>query len=179
MEVLPPLPSWSGMHPILVHLPLGILAVSPALALATLLVRPWRKGLALATLIVLAAGAGSAWIAVESGEAAAKLVKERAKDDEALESRLELHEELGEQARTIFAVLAAVYAFAVAGPLVFRSAAPGKMLVGAQVVFLILLGAGLTRLAWAGHEGGLLVHHHGVRADLPASPLPDEEKDHD
>ena len=47
------------------------------------------------------------------------------------------------------------------------------------VVFLLVLGAALTRLAWTGHEGGLLVHHHGVRADLPASPVPGEEKEHD
>ena len=170
------------MHPILVHLPLGILAITPLLALATIVVRPWRKGLALATLLLLVAGAGAAWVAAESGEEGAEAVEELAKDDEALEARLERHEELGEQAVTIFAILAFLYAVAIAGPLLMRAAAPGKVMVGAQVVFLVLLGAALTRLAWTGHEGGLLVHQHGVRADLPVTevaPEAESEKDHD
>jgi uncharacterized membrane protein len=165
------MPDWANLHPIVVHLPIGILAITPALVLATLLLRPWRKGLALATLLALVAGAGAAWLAAESGEAAAQLIEKQAKSDEALEATLEKHEEMAEQCLWIFAVLAAAYAVAVAGPLLLRGATPGKVLVGVQVVFLLLLVGALTRLAWTGHYGGLLVHKHGVHANMPAEPV--------
>jgi len=168
MNLLPPLPDWSNLHPIVVHVPIGILAISPLLVLATLLVRPLRKGLALATLLLLASGAGTAWFTAETGEAAARKVEKQAKSDEALEATLEEHEELAEQCLWIFTVLAALYAVAIAGPLVLRDAVPGRKLVVAQVVFFLLLCGGLTRLAWTGHQGGLLVHRYGVHSVIPA-----------
>jgi len=182
MNLLPPLPDWSNLHPIVVHIPIGILVISPLLALATLLVRPLRKGLALATLLVLASGAGAAWFTAETGHAAEARIEKQAKGDEALEATLNAHEELAHQTVWIFTVLAALYAVAIAGPVVLRDATPGRVLVIAQVVFFLLLCGGLTRLAWTGHQGGLLVHRYGVHSVIPPGTpggLQGEEGEHE
>ncbi len=148
-------------HPVIVHLPLGLSAVMPAVALI-LLVAIWRKWLppgswwlAVALQAVLS---GGAWFAMEAGE-----------DEEDRVERLVPHdafEEHEEKAEVFFKASAATAALmAVAGLLASRRAGPALM--GASI---IASAAVLVLALQTGHSGGELVYRHGAAGAGVAVP---------
>ncbi|MBK9088235.1 MAG: hypothetical protein IPL90_03975 [Holophagales bacterium] len=171
----PPVPSWDGLHPLIVHFPVALLLVAPLLVLLALVLRAHRRGLLLAALVLMAVGTATTWIAVETGEAAGKLA-DRTPEVNAV---LEHHEELAESTRAIFTVLTLVFAGMVFAPVLLRRE-PGEVVtVALALLFLLVYGAGTLVLSNTAHNGGRLVHELGVRSLMPAAPLPVARVDKD
>src|SRR5689334_22480459 len=103
--LFPPIPSWSGLHPLVVHFPIALLLVAIVGVVAGMIW--WRndRSAPLAAVGLMIVGTIGAWVAAASGEAAAELA-DRTPDISAV---LHRHEELAELTRNIFTVLTAVY----------------------------------------------------------------------
>ena len=86
MIQMPPIPSWDGLHPLIIHFPIALLLVAPLLVLVGALLKP-DKGrpvlyVALALMIV---GTLSIFVAAATGEAAGKLAERTPQIDAVLE----------------------------------------------------------------------------------------------
>jgi uncharacterized membrane protein len=174
MFTLPPLPEWSSLHPIVVHLPLGVLAATPVLLLLALCFGRVNKGIAGATLIMLLVGAAGCMLATATGEAAAEVALTNAASDKLMEE----HEELAELARNFFLALAGGYLVLLLLAAGLKDRLKPAGWIAAHVVFIAAYGLGLLVLMNAGHLGGRLVHEYGVRADL-TGPAPTGDVDDD
>lgn len=162
----PPLPASEALHPLIVHLPIGALAVAPLLILLAMFATRMRQPLSIAALLILVLGTAGAFAATFSGENAqhAAFIPPQAK------AVMENHEELGELARNLFATLTALYAavFLIA---VVRGEKFGRTpWIIAHAVCLAFYVVCFVQLANAGHLGGRLVHEFGVRAPLVGPP---------
>lgn len=164
----PPIPTWDGLHPLIIHFPVALLMVAPLLVVAALIWRDNRQGLLVAALLLMVLGTAATWVAVSSGEAAGRLA-ERSPEINAV---LEHHEELGETARTVFTVLTGVFAVLLAAPRLFRQMPSPGVQTAVLAAFLVVWGAGTLVLVNTAHNGGRLVHEFGVRAMMAPSPLP-------
>jgi len=139
------------LHPAVVHLPIGLAIVLPILAL--LLLGSIRRGLLaertwIVVVLLQALLAGSAWLALETGED-----QEERVERVVAERHIEAHEEAAER----FAWIAGLGILAVgAGMLPERAG-----LVGRIVGTLATVGA-LAAAVSAGHSGGELVYEHGA-----------------
>ena len=161
--MLPPWPGWDGLHPLVIHFPVALLLVAPVFLILAAVWRRHAMGFGLSALILLALGTAAAFVAVETGEAAAEL----ADRTEAITAVIARHSELAERARDMFAVITAGYAVLLVLPrFVKRLASPSAQMVVTLVVLGAVLAAGL-QIAAAAHQGGLLVHKFGVHAMLP------------
>ncbi len=161
--MLPPWPGWDGLHPLVIHFPIALLLVAPLFVLLAMIL-PKRGGAFVASaLVLLVLGTGAAFVAVETGEAAAEL----ATRSEAVNAAIESHATMAETARNAFAGLTLMYAVILALPRFVKTFSTRRAMVMAQAVFLGLLVTGDLVLAGAAHRGGLLVHRHGVHAMLP------------
>ena len=173
--MLPPLPPWEGMHPIIVHYPIALLSIVPLFILLAL----WPKAgkpFSWAALLLMAIGSAGAIAATSSGEAAEGLVP----SDRVIRDVLHEHEEAGESARNAFIALTLVYAAFLIIPLFVKKAMPAAAVFGFQLLFLFIYVGCLLLLIEAGHLGGKLVHEHGVRALFNANPaVPRELRERD
>lgn len=170
MNLLPPMPAWDAAHPLIVHLPIGVLMFAPVLLIIALLDRKRRMVWASAGLVAMVVGTATAFVAVLSGEAASDHVVA----SDAVRHAIHEHEELAEGARTFFAILTGVLGVLLVLARVAAKKKPLKLvvLVG-SVLFAIANAAALVMLANAGHAGGVLVHGLGVHAPLsPADMAP-------
>lgn len=166
MFKLPPVPEWSAIHPIAVHLPIGVLAAVPILLVLAMCFGRRKKGFAGAALALLLVGAGGCVLATATGEATADVAVTTATSDRVLNQ----HEALAELTRNIFLTLAGVYALVliVAGGLKERLKPAGWVAV--HILFLGGYAVGLLALVNTGHLGGRLVHEYGVRAAIVGEP---------
>ncbi|MFT5423780.1 MAG: putative membrane protein [Phycisphaerales bacterium] len=182
MNLLPPMPTWEGAHPILVHLPIGVLVFAPVLLIIAAVDAKRRKVWACSALAAMLFGTLFAFLAVMTGEEAAEHVVVSAQ----VEAVMEHHEELGEAARTVFAALTGVFAaILLVGTYVKKKWARPAVTIG-SVLFGLGYLYGLGLLANTGHEGGRLVHQFGVHAPVaqgsansPARPADDDEHEDD
>jgi uncharacterized membrane protein len=172
----PPIPTWDGLHPLIIHFPVALLMVAPLLVVAALIWRDNRKGLLMAALLLMVLGTAATWVAVSSGEAAGRLA-ERSPEINAV---LEHHEELGETARWVFTVLTGVFAVLLAAPRLLRQMPSPGAQTAVLAAFLVVWGGGTLVLVNTAHNGGRLVHEFGVRAMMAPAPLPSTASgDHD
>ena len=161
--MLPPWPGWDGLHPLVIHFPIALLLVAPVFVLLAI-VRPKQSGMfGLSALILLVLGTVAAFVAVETGEAAAEL----ATRTDAINAAIERHASLAETARNLFAGLTVLYALVLVLPRAARKFASRGWVTATNTIFLGLLLAGGLVLANAAHHGGLLVHKYGLQAMLP------------
>jgi len=161
----PAMPPWEGLHPLIVHFPIALLLVAPLFVLLGLLPDVGR-GFARAALVLMALGTVAAFVAVASGEAAAKLVTRTAAVEEALEE----HEEMAETVRTLFSVLTVIYGAMFWLPVlrkklgVVKRELPAAAAITTNVAYLIAYMLCVLYLANTAHLGGRLVHEFGVQA---------------
>ncbi|GAB4386949.1 MAG: hypothetical protein Kow0022_17480 [Phycisphaerales bacterium] len=175
MSILPPLPSWDAAHPVLIHVPLGSLPLALVFVLLSMVMRgQWSKMFAASALILMVIGTLGAFIAVMSGEATAELAEGTGPMAVLSDPVIEDHEELAELARTVFAILTAVYAiiFVVLGRLSNRGKSGPAVWI--QSAFLLLYGSALLLLVNAAHLGGRLVHEFGIHAPIARYTGPDD-----
>lgn len=157
----PPIPSWDGLHPLVVHFPVALLLVAPLFVLLGLMPRIGGR-FAWAALVLLVLGTVGAYVAVESGEAAARL----AQRTDVVTELIEQHEELAEAVRTFYTIMTLVYAAVLIVPVVLKKRLPRFVPIVAGVLVFIALAIGNLMVANTGHLGGLLVHREGVQAWL-------------
>lgn len=157
---LPPIPSWDGLHPLMIHFPIALMFVAPIFVVLAVLIRKHAGGLLLAASGLMIISAVTAIMAVSTGEAASDLA-EKVPGAGAI---LENHEKLGEQARTLTVLLALAMCAGTIGYIFKAEKAPGKLWLGLAGLYLLGHGFGAIVIAKAGHEGGRLVHEVGVKA---------------
>lgn len=160
MPTLPPIPAWESLHVLVVHIPIGLLLIAPLLVICGMFPGRWRAGLRLAALILLIVGTGMAYLAVETGEAAAE-VADRTPEINAV---LEQHQDSADDTLVTF-IIATVFYAAVVGLTTWVKwfQRPG-IAITMQVVALAVLLYGALMIAQTGHLGGRLVHEFGLRA---------------
>lgn len=163
MSLLHQLPSWDGVHPLIVHFPIALLLVAPLFMLIALLLPIRGRAFGYAALVLMVLGTTAAVVAKETGEAAAKLVERGDKINPVLAH----HEELAEAVVISFGGLTILYAAALVlqhyVPKLRQTWIHTAIHAGLLVVFV---GACLV-LAKTGHEGGRMVHQMGVTAMMP------------
>ena len=143
------------LHPALVHLPLGLAFILPALTLGfawaawknPLKRRSWILIVALQAVLL-----GAGFVAMNTGEREGKRI-ERAVPKAAIDR----HEEMAEQ----FLWATGITLVVAAGALVFRRPGAVRTLTGAAVLGTLLVAAAALRV---GHAGGQLVYVHNAAA---------------
>lgn len=165
MTELPPLPSWDGLHPLVVHFPIALLLVAPLFILLGVMLSRGRPFL-WAALLLMAIGTAGTFFAVSTGEAAGKLAERTPQ----INAVLEHHEHLAERTRAGFAALTVIFAAILLLPAAWRRK-PGRLSsVVAPLLFLVFYGAVLVLLVNTAHDGGRLVHELGVQALVAPAP---------
>ena len=66
--MLPPLPSWDGLHPVIVHFPIALFLVVPLLILIGIFMPQRGRSFLTAAFILMLIGTIATWIAVSTGE---------------------------------------------------------------------------------------------------------------
>ena len=169
MFELPPIPAWDSLHPLVIHMPIGLLLVVPLLILLGALLSPSRgRPFLMVGLLLMFLGTASIYVAVETGEAAGKLV-ERTPDISAV---LQHHQQLAERTQFIFSTLTVTFAIILIVPHVLHRNSTRAFSTVAPLVFLVFYLAGAVVLANTAHNGGRLVHEFGVQAIMGSSPVP-------
>ncbi|MBI5058872.1 hypothetical protein HZB60_03690 [candidate division KSB1 bacterium] len=158
--MLPPPPSWDGLHPLIIHFPIALLITAPLLIIAALVLLRQRHGLMIAAFLLMALGSAAAFIAVSTGEAAGELAERNA----TVSAAIEQHEELAELTRSLFTVLTVMFAAIVFGPALLRKRLAAVSQTIVMLAFLVFYSGGVLLLANTAHQGGRLVHELGVKA---------------
>lgn len=170
MLELPPVPTWDGLHPLIIHFPIVLLMIAPLFVLIGAALSPAKaKSFLIAALILMVLGTVSTYVAVETGEAAGKLADRTPEINVVLQH----HEELAERTRLSFTILSVVFAVLLALPLLLRR--ESRIFTTAlPIVFLVFYSGAMLFLVNTAHNGGRLVHEFGVQA-LVGSPAPDQQ----
>jgi uncharacterized membrane protein len=168
MIQFPPIPAWDALHPLIVHFPIALLLVAPLFIAIGAALRPENGRVYLVSaLILMALGTSAIFLALETGEVAAKLT-ERTPEINAV---LERHEQLAEATRVVFSVLTVIFATIVLLPSLVRRSSGWLAARALLLIFLVLYGAGMLLVDTA-HNGGRLVHELGVKAMVEPVALP-------
>jgi uncharacterized membrane protein len=169
MIQFPPIPAWDALHPLIVHFPVALLLVAPLFIMIGALLQPEKGRVYLfSALILMALGTSAVFMALETGEAAAKLT-ERTPE---INTVLEHHEQLAETTRMAFSALTVIFAAIILLPGRLRRSP--RWLAGRALLLLFLLayGAGMLLVVNTAHNGGRLVHEFGVKAMVEPGALP-------
>jgi uncharacterized membrane protein len=160
MFQLPPVPSWDGLHPLIIHFPIGLLLIAPLFVLIGAALKPEKSRIYfIAALILMTLGTASTFVAIETGEAAGKLAT-RTPD---INRILEHHEQLAEKARLSFSVLTVVFAALIFLPRILKRETRA-FTTAMPILFLVIYSGAALLLANTAHNGGRLVHEFGVQA---------------
>lgn len=163
--MLPPIPSWDGIHPIIVHFPIALLLVAPILILLGMIFSKSSRAFMVSAFVLMVIGTVATYMAVSSGEAAGELAERVAN----VESVLENHEEMAETTQMVFTALTAIFGVIVFVPMIFKKELGQKIMIPLSLAFLLFYAGGTVLLMNTAHEGGRLVHEFGVRAMMASS----------
>jgi uncharacterized membrane protein len=169
MIELPPIPTWDGLHPLIIHFPIALLLVAPVFILLGMLLRRNGVHFSMAALILIILGTISVYVALETGEAAGELADRTPQIMQVLQH----HEELAETTRLIFTALAIVFAAIVLGPRLLKRPLGRPPALALHGGFLLLYLVGTLVLVNTAHNGGRLVHELGVHALVDTAAVGD------
>jgi uncharacterized membrane protein len=166
MQALPPIPSWTELHPLIIHFPIALLLVAPLFIIAGIVANQQKgRPFLIAALTLMVLGTAGAFFAIATGEAAAEIVERTP----AAKLVLERHEELAEMTRIIFSVLTVLFAAILFLPGLLKREASGVTARILSLAFLVLYSTGAVILVNTAHNGGRLVHELGVHAGMTQS----------
>ena len=169
MIQMPPIPSWDGLHPLIIHFPIVLLLVAPLLVLVGALLKPEKgRPVLYVALALMVAGTLSIFLAASTGEAAGKLAERTPQVDAVLER----HEELADATRAVFSGLTVIFAAILFAPTASHKLSGRLVSTVLPLVFLLFYGVGVLLLTNTAHNGGRLVHEFGVRAMVAPSSVP-------
>ena len=164
--MFPPLPSWDGLHPLVIHFPIALLMVAPLFLLLGMVFRRGGRLLPLCALMLMFLGTVASYVAVETGEAARDLLVRTPEITAAIES----HEELADLTRSLFTVLTVILAALVLVPVFLGREREKLPHLAMHAIFLLIYAGGLLVLLNAAAAGGRIVHELGAHAGSgPAS----------
>lgn len=164
----PPIPSWDGLHPLIIHFPIALLLIAPIFVVIGAVLAPAKgRPYLIAALFLLLAGTASIYVAVETGEAAGKLAERSAGINRVLEN----HESLAERTRAVFSVLSVIFVALIGVPWFVKQADTRLTTTILPLAFLVLYSAGALLLINTAHNGGRLVHEFGVQAMVSPTPI--------
>ncbi len=164
MLEFPPVPTWDGLHPLIIHFPIVLLMIAPLFVVIGAALKPQNaKAYLFVALILMALGTASTYIAVETGEAAGKLADRTPEINVVLQH----HEQLAERTRLSFSILTIVFAALLIVPMVLRRESR-VFTTALPIAFLVLYGGATLFLVNTAHNGGRLVHEFGVQALMGA-----------
>jgi uncharacterized membrane protein len=160
MNLLPPVATWDGFHPLVIHFPIALLLVAPVFIVAGLAAPRQARSSFTAAVTLMGLGVVAAWVAVASGHAAAELVEQEG----AVRAVLQRHAELGEMTRNVFTALTLAFAAFALGPTLLKRPLSRGVTAGLGLLFLVVYAAGALLIANTAHQGARLVHEFGVHA---------------
>ena len=163
---LPFVPSWNGLHPLIVHFPIALLFVAPLFVILGIVVGPLKgRPFLVSALILMALGTGSIFVAVETGELASELVRSTS----AVRAVLQQHQNLAETTEVLFTLLTVVLAALLYAPKLLRRELGLRVLVALLAAFLLFYITGALFLVKTAHQGARLVHEFGVKAPVAST----------
>ena len=146
--MFPPIPTWEGLHPIIVHFPIALLMIAPVIIILGLLMPKNGRAVLISAFVLMLIGTIATFVAVSTGDAAG---------------------ELAETTQTVFAALTTIFGVMLFAPMIFKKELSRKIVIPLNVAFLVFYGAGVVLLMNTAHQGGRLVHEFGVTANNPQS----------
>lgn len=163
--LVPAIPAWESLHPLVVHFPIVLLLVSPVFVLVSAVLPPLKgRPYLIVGLALLLAGTVSLYVAAETGEAAAEM----ADSTPAVSAALHSHERLASQTRMVFSGLSVLLVALFALPQLRSRLNTRFVSTTLPLIFLALYSTGMAALVNTAHQGGRLVHQYGVHAVIPA-----------
>jgi len=159
---LPPIPSFVGLHPLLVHYPIALLTIAPLLLAAGLVLRRHAPVLDGVALTLMAIGAAGAVAAVATGLAAAGVAIKTPE----VTPILMAHAALAERTRNVFVGLTLLFGAGWLVPIALRRPLDDQRRLALRAIVLAGFVLALPLLINAAHDGGLLVHKYGLKAML-------------
>jgi uncharacterized membrane protein len=163
LQALPPIPNWTGLHPLVIHFPISLLLVAPLFIVGGILVTPLKgRSFLIAALVLMLLGTAGTFLAVATGTAAGELAQ-RTTD---VTTVLERHKDLAETTRIVFSVLTLIFATLLFLPRLLKHEAT---IISARILllaFLLFYSAGAVILVNTAHNGGRLVHALGIHAAI-------------
>lgn len=163
LQTLPPIPSWTELHPLVVHFPIALLLVAPLFIVCGIIANaPKGRPFLVAAFVLMLLGTGGIFLAVATGEAAGEVAHRTA----SVSAVLERHEDLAEATRMVFSVLTVVFASLLFLPRVFKLEATSASARILPLAFLLLYAAGAVLLVNTAYHGGRLVHELGIHTGM-------------
>lgn len=163
--MLPPIPSWDGLHPIIIHFPIALLLIAPILILLGIFFGKSSRAFMISAFVLMLIGTIAIYVAVATGESAGELAERMAN----VETVLENHEELAETTQILFTALTVIFGAIIFVPMLFKKELGRKIIIPLSLAFLLFYSTGTVFLLNTAHEGGRLVHEFGVRAMVAGS----------
>ena len=158
MPQLPMVPSWDGVHPLVIHFPIVLFLLAPVfLLLASFAQADKRNTLLISALLVMVLGITSVYAAFEAGQATAARVNLTGE----AKTIVEHHRELADLARSSLTMATILFGLS----LVIRTVFQLNMYELTAVLplgFIVFYGLGLFWLINTAYNGERLVHEFGV-----------------
>lgn len=157
------LSDWGSLHPVVVHIPIALLFIVPIFILIGMFHHPSCRHFYLSALILLLIGTLSMFTATSTGEHASESIGQ---PDRAVLATLEAHDRLAHQTRTAFSVLSVVFLLYVwLLPRLHKKYGKQTHRI-VLILFLLIYAYILILLFNTAHQGGKLVHQHGIKSSL-------------
>ncbi|MHB1460373.1 MAG: DUF2231 domain-containing protein [Armatimonadota bacterium] len=174
--ILPSPPPPEGLHPLIVHMPIGLLLVIPFLILGGLLAKRCNMAWWGAALVILLLGTIAAWVAVQTGGMSIKggvVATATAMNPDNADAIMKLvgeHADAAKDVRNIFTGITILFAAFLATVTFRKQELKKSVLWGVAAIFMVLWLFGAYKLTLAGHMGATLVHKYQVTVPVEATP---------
>jgi hypothetical protein len=166
-NILPPVPAPAeGLHVVVVHFPVALLAVVPLFVFLAMVMPTACRWASYAALVLLILGTLGTYAAISTGVLARDANEAIDDGSKELHALVREHEELGLWTRNVYTAVTIFYAAFVILPALLKKLATTAFVFTSQLIFLLVLCVASLFLINTAHIGGVLVHEWNVRASL-------------
>ncbi len=165
MSPIPPVPNGSALHPLLTHVPIALILLSPVSILCGALLRgPWGKRCLFISVALLGCGAALLYIAIHTGVEAVSFHQ----FSSGMKQVLDEHQEMARSAASALLLAASLYALTLALRL-YLGVNDNRMIATIlPAAFLLFYCIGMFHLINAIQHGSQLVHGHAFTTQSSA-----------